>query len=647
MSDGDREAIGRLIDSLDRLEPIESNWERAELCADRSNSGPREAMRDYWTPEQRKATFAQLEAEREPWRRAADESKKAVLVLREFINEELNRAITIAAKSKESSNDLRVLQRNLQHLYPDPVFSDGKLVSNGCFVDADLRDRAMSFLKDLLIRLPAGDAKPGVAGKRVIPTSMEGPANFEGGCKMSASEHERFRSVTKLFEQWATMRTNFEASEAVGTIDSFPIASTVKMNDLLLKFCEAAKPYIVVAAHFGIEAEPLRMICCETHRYSDRPAIRKVLSELENKLRFGDTVSKPARTRDDDISPSARAFQRQQIRKMVNDLAVQARIDHEKDLVEMRKQPGFAPMLADPKWQPLDTEWRSTVEKYQQRREKWRDKFYEDLSPEEQEEERQLTNEQEHEMSELRRRLYRLQQAYSVHGPDPLRTPDQLVKSIRSWQLWAETLNQPGDNQNCYATERAAEARKAALRLREQYHSLASVPLPLSDTMNDLGSLLDWAITANRDVNEYKRKEGMFPGGPDGQAVKDFLHAVDANRPATVADVAKIVAEQVGAKNAHAKPDIAYWLPHAAAFAMLRIEDRTSKEQSKIMASIRMKAGESLKCRKAGNQFEYEPASWTAVVKLIGKEGGVERYAGPSRENIEAEKAKIRGEKGH
>jgi hypothetical protein len=201
------------------------------------------------------------------------------------------------------------------------------------------------------------------------------------------------------------------------------------------------------------------------------------------------------------LSSAAKEFQRQQFRKAINDLLEEGRVEHEKDLVEMRKQPGFAPLLADPQWQQLESDWRSTVSKYQERRAKWHGKFYEDLAPAEQAEERQLTNEQEREMADLRWRAYKLQQAYGVHSPDPLRTPDQLVKAIRVWQMWGEVLNQPGDNPNQYLTERAAEARKAALLLRFQFPALISVPLPLTNPGHDLSALLDWAITANRATN--------------------------------------------------------------------------------------------------------------------------------------------------
>jgi hypothetical protein len=510
MPASDKQTIEQLIGDLDRLVLAESNWERAEFCGDRNNTGPRNAMREHWTKEQREAAFAQLVAEREPYRREADQHKQTVLALRESIGEKLDRAISIAAKAKESSNDLRVLQRNMQHLYPEPVFADGKLVSRGCFIDADLRDYATSFLKDLLIRLPIREDERG----------------------------------------------------------------------------------------------------------------------------------------DEGVSPAARAFQRQQFRKAMDELFEQGQIEYERDLAEMRKQPGFAPMLADPLRKQLDADCRSTVEKYRQRRAKWRGKFYEDLSPQEQDEERQLTNEQEREMSELRWRSHKLQQVYGVHSPDPLRRPDQLVKSIRVWQMWAETLIQSGDNQNRYATERAAEARKAALLLRQQFPSLASVPPPLGDAMHDLGVLLDWAITSNRDVNEWRREAGMFPDGPDGPAMKIFSKAIETNRPVTKAEITEILAEHAGTKSTQAKSvDIAY-LSHAAAFAMLRIGNKTSKEASKIMASIRQKAGQTLICRKAGNEFKYEPECWNTVVKLIGKAGGIENYT-PTGVEIAEEKVRIRREKGH
>ena len=106
---------------------------------------------------------------------------------------------------------------------------------------------------------------------------------------MSELIRAQFRRASDLFEQWATMFTNWELSQGAGS-GAFPLECTLKMNGLLLEFREAAKPLIAAAEHFGIDAEPLRMICFETHRYSDRPAIRRVLSQLEAKLRFGGTV---------------------------------------------------------------------------------------------------------------------------------------------------------------------------------------------------------------------------------------------------------------------------------------------------------------------------------------------------------------------
>ena len=106
---------------------------------------------------------------------------------------------------------------------------------------------------------------------------------------MSESVHAQFHRANNLFEQWATMFTNWELSQSDGP-EAWPLECTLKMNGLLLEFRDAAKPLIAAAEHFGIDAEPLRMICFETHRYSDRPAIRRVLSQLEAKLRFGGTV---------------------------------------------------------------------------------------------------------------------------------------------------------------------------------------------------------------------------------------------------------------------------------------------------------------------------------------------------------------------
>lgn len=108
---------------------------------------------------------------------------------------------------------------------------------------------------------------------------------------MSESIYAQFGRASKLFEQWATMFTNLELSHGAG---AFPPECILKMNGLLLEFREAAKPLIAAAEHFGIDAEPLRMICFEVHRYSDRPAIRRVLSRLEGKLRFGGNMDAPS-----------------------------------------------------------------------------------------------------------------------------------------------------------------------------------------------------------------------------------------------------------------------------------------------------------------------------------------------------------------
>ncbi|MGA2585360.1 MAG: hypothetical protein ABSG31_18985 [Tepidisphaeraceae bacterium] len=81
-------------------------------------------------------------------------------------------------------------------------------------------------------------------------------------------------------------------------------------------------------------------------------------------------------------------------------------------------------------------------------------------------------------------------------------------------------------------------------------------------------------------------------------------------------------------------------LPHLAAFAMLGIEGRDNKSQSKIMERIRTKASGALICEKRGTVWFYDPTSWAAIVRLIGEAGGVNEYT-PTPGEIAEEKRKI------
>jgi hypothetical protein len=60
--------------------------------------------------------------------------------------------------------------------------------------------------------------------------------------------------------------------------------------------------------------------------------------------------------------------------------------------------------------------------------------------------------------------------------------------------------------------------------------------------------LREWAVPRT----DPMQKPGMFQG-PDDPAIKRFVDAIEANRPATAGDVAKIVAKQAGAANADGK----------------------------------------------------------------------------------------------
>lgn len=69
------------------------------------------------------------------------------------------------------------------------------------------------------------------------------------------------------FEEWATLRTNWELAmpriekEGVPQKDIFPLECTLRMNSLLLLLRQQAEPLISLAESYGIDAESLRAIC--------------------------------------------------------------------------------------------------------------------------------------------------------------------------------------------------------------------------------------------------------------------------------------------------------------------------------------------------------------------------------------------------
>ena len=168
------------------------------------------------------------------------------------------------------------------------------------------------------------------------------------------------------------------------------------------------------------------------------------------------------RAQDEYVPPDVKEFRRQQELELVNAVQKQSRIETKKNLRELRKQPGYAKLKKDPRWKPLDNEFRSTYKKFRLLRARWHGKSYHDLSPQEQLEEGQLTIDEDREMSDLRWRLRRLSEDYHVHSPDLLRTPDGLASFIRVALCWAKTPNM----QDGFAIGQAAKAREAATNLR-------------------------------------------------------------------------------------------------------------------------------------------------------------------------------------
>jgi hypothetical protein len=101
-----------------------------------------------------------------------------------------------------------------------------------------------------------------------------------------------------------------------------------------------------------------------------------------------------------------------------------------------------------------------------------------------------------------------------------------------------------------------------------------------------------------------------------------------------------------GVEAAVARDDSAE-IDHGAAFAILKYaKATTAKEESKIMSDIRRKAGPLLKCRKAGNRYMYDFASWRRLIGIIAQSGGVEKYIkepdAPDPDEIARQKSAIR-----
>jgi hypothetical protein len=92
-------------------------------------------------------------------------------------------------------------------------------------------------------------------------------------------------------------------------------------------------------------------------------------------------------------------------------------------------------------------------------------------------------------------------------------------------------------------------------------------------------------------------------------------------------------------------PAKATLIPHAAAFGMLGIKDKSDREASDIMASIRMIAGDTLICEKLGNKYGYDLESWTKIVKLVKKRGVDAYLCQDNPTEVEERKAQVRAEK--
>lgn len=77
-------------------------------------------------------------------------------------------------------------------------------------------------------------------------------------------------------------------------------------------------------------------------------------------------------------------------------------------------------------------------------------------------------------------------------------TAAALRKLIGAWQCGTRMLASDGSDAAGYAKDRAAEARQIAIDLRGRNPSLAPLPEPLPDKMDDLAALLNWTVTAEQ-----------------------------------------------------------------------------------------------------------------------------------------------------
>jgi hypothetical protein len=86
----------------------------------------------------------------------------------------------------------------------------------------------------------------------------------------------------ELFGQWETFKENYEGLASLGHPENFSNEAVLAMNQTYLAFREQVEPLIPLAAHYGIDAKPLRIIC-RGHERCDaghRDDAHRVLTEL-------------------------------------------------------------------------------------------------------------------------------------------------------------------------------------------------------------------------------------------------------------------------------------------------------------------------------------------------------------------------------
>lgn len=85
------------------------------------------------------------------------------------------------------------------------------------------------------------------------------------------------------------------------------------------------------------------------------------------------------------------------------------------------------------------------------------------------------------------------------------------------------------------------------------------------------------------------------------------------------------------------------WIPHSVAAAYLTVGDKTVREKSKLMEMIRKRAGDRLRCRKAGNRWEYHLDDWELIVRLYNSPTGIPEIDDPAE--IEQRMVQVRSAK--